>query len=73
MMATTTRTSSRVKARRTAADALGRLTQVVEDPSGLGYSTAYDYDVLNNLKTVTQGVQTRTFTYDSLTLIREQT
>lgn len=31
-----------------------------------GYKTAYSYDVLGNLRVVTQGVQTRTFVYDSL-------
>ena len=31
-----------------------------------GYKTSYAYDVLGNLTTVTQGVQTRTFAYDSL-------
>lgn len=30
------------------------------------YHTSYAYDVLDNLTTVSQGVQTRTFTYDSL-------
>jgi YD repeat-containing protein len=32
----------------------------------LNYSTAYTYDALNNLQTVNQSGQTRTFTYDSL-------
>jgi len=31
-----------------------------------GYHTSYDYDVLNNLKSVTQTNQTRSFEYDSL-------
>ena len=31
-----------------------------------GYLTSYSYDTLDNLKTVTQGSQTRTFVYDSL-------
>ncbi len=47
-------------------DALGRLTQVVEDPSVLNYSTAYAYDVLDNLTDVTQGAQGRSFSYNSL-------
>ena len=54
------------KARKSVTDALGRLTQVYEDPSGLNYLTNYSYDVLDNLTTVTQGSQTRTFVYDSL-------
>src|SRR6185437_13287251 len=44
----------------------GRLTTVLEDPAGLKYTTSYQYDVLDNLKVVTQGSQTRTFSYDSL-------
>jgi RHS repeat-associated protein len=47
-------------------DALGRLVSVAEDPSGLNYSTSYAYNALDDLLTVTQGSQTRTFAYDSL-------
>ena len=47
-------------------DALGRLTTVYEDPLGLNYQTSYAYDALDNLTTVTQQTQTRTFVYDSL-------
>lgn len=54
------------KQRKSVADALGNLVEVYEDPSGLNYLTAYAYDTLGNLKTVTQGVQTRSFVYDSL-------
>ncbi len=54
------------KARKSVSDALGRLTNVYEDPSGLNYQTSYSYDVLNELTTVSQGAQTRTFVYDSL-------
>lgn len=54
------------KARKSVTDGLGRLTTVYEDPSSLNYSTSYSYDTLNNLTTVTQGSQTRTFAYDSL-------
>jgi RHS repeat-associated protein len=54
------------KARKSVTDALGRVTSVYEDPSGLNYQTSYAYDVLSQLITVTQGVQTRTFVYDSL-------
>ncbi len=50
----------------TAQDAFGRLTSVTEDPNGLNYPTTYMYDFANNLKTVTQSSETRTFTYDSL-------
>lgn len=59
------------KSRQSTTDALGRLRQVIEDPTGLNYQTTYDYDALDNLITVTQGPpqdqhQTRTFAYDSL-------
>lgn len=54
------------KARRSVSDGLGRTTSVYEDPSGANYQTSYAYDTLDNLITVTQGVQTRTFVYDSL-------
>ena len=56
-------------------DALGRLTQVTEDPGAgnLAYGTAYTYDAMDNLLTVTQGVQTRTFVYSSLSRLRSAT
>jgi hypothetical protein len=54
------------KARKNVSDALGRLISVYEDPGGANYQTSYAYDVLDNLTTVTQGVQTRTFVHDSL-------
>ena len=47
-------------------DGLGRLVNVVEDPSGLHYITTYAYDTLGNLTQVNQGVQSRTFNYSSL-------
>jgi len=63
---TVTVTDQAGKARKSVADALGRLTTVYEDPSGLNYQTSYSYDVLDDLTTVSQGAQTRTFVYDSL-------
>jgi RHS repeat-associated protein len=59
------------KRRKTVTDALGRLTEVWEDPqpqnpSGLNYQTIYTYDVLDNLVKVTQGSQQRFFMYDSM-------
>jgi RHS repeat-associated protein len=54
------------KARKTVSDAAGRLIQVYEDPSVVNYLTSYSYDALNDLTTVSQGVQTRSFVYDSL-------
>lgn len=61
-----TATDQAGKSRKSVTDALGRMKEVYEDPSGANYLTSYSYDVLDNLITVTQGVQTRTFVYDSL-------
>src|SRR5688500_240524 len=47
------------KNRKTETEALGRLVHVWEDPNGANYQTSYQYDVLVNLTTVTQGVQKR--------------
>ena len=66
------------KARTSITDGLGRLSQIIEDPNGLGYFTSYGYDGLDNLVSVAQcghvssctpattGAQLRTFAYDSL-------
>jgi YD repeat-containing protein len=62
------------KLRRSITDALGRLKRVDEpnssnslgDVSTPNQPTSYSYDVLDNLTGVSQGVQTRTFAYDSL-------
>ena len=61
------------KSSKTVIDALGRLTAAYEDPSGSNYVTTYTYDVLDNLTTVTQGAQTRTFVYDSLKRLTSST
>jgi len=50
----TTVTDQAGKARKSCSDALGRLTQVLEDPAVNSYETDYTYDTLNNLVTVTQ-------------------
>jgi YD repeat-containing protein len=62
----------------TVTDALGRLTQVIEDPSStvscngnspsshFAYSTSYSYDAMDDLKVVNQSGRTRSFLYDSL-------
>ena len=63
---TVTVTDPASKKRTSVTDALGRLTTVYEDPLGLNYQTSYAYDALDNLTTVTQQTQTRTFVYDSL-------
>ena len=69
---TVTATDQTLKSRKSVSDALGRLTKVYEDPSGLNYLTSYTYDTLDNLvgvsqvDPVTNFNQTRTFVYDSL-------
>ncbi len=65
---TVTVTDQASKQRKSVTDALGRLKTVYEPDSGgtLNVNTDYTYDVLNNLLTVSQGSQTRTFSYDSL-------
>ena len=70
----TTVTDQASKVRRSIADGLGRLSRVDEPDSNgaLGtvsapnQATNYSYDALDNLITVSQGVQTRTFVYSSL-------
>ena len=70
----TTVTDQAGKVRRSLTDGLGRLSRVDEpDASGaLGsltgpaQATGYAYDALDNLTTVSQGAQTRTFAYSSL-------
>jgi len=56
------------KDRQSRTDALGRLIEVIEDPGagGLNYQTTYGYDVLDDLLSVSQGAQSRSFVYDSL-------
>lgn len=61
------------KMRKSVSDALGRLTDVYEDPTAANYQTTYQYDLLDNLTTVTQGVQTRSFIYDSLSRLTSAT
>ena len=74
----TTLTDQAGKVRRSMMDALGRLIREDEpdasnnlgSTSSPAQPTNYAYDVLGNLLTVTQGSQTRSFTYDSLTRLR---
>ena len=74
----TTVTDQAGKVRRSITNGLGQLIRVDEpDSSGaLGtvsspnQHTDYTYDELNNLLTVVQGVQTRTFTYTSLSRLK---
>jgi RHS repeat-associated protein len=71
----TTATDEAGKQRKSCVDALGRLTNVWEDPGGLNYETDYQYDALGNLLRVDQKGsapgdstqwRTRVFTYNSL-------
>jgi RHS repeat-associated protein len=69
------------KQRRSMTNGLGQLIRVDEpnDAGDLGtvtspnQATAYSYDTLNNLVTVNQGVQTRSFHYDSLSRLKQAT
>jgi len=70
----TTVTDQAGKVRRSIMDGLGRLSRV-DEPDGSGalgslsspaQFTSYAYDALDNLTTVSQGVQARTFVYSSL-------
>lgn len=56
----------KLRKRKSVMDALGRQKLIYEDPDGLDFSTSYEYDVFDNLISVTQGTQTRTFVYNSL-------
>jgi RHS repeat-associated protein len=70
----TTVTDQAGKQRRWITNGLGQLARVDEpdDSGNLGtvstpnQATSYSYDILGNLTQVNQGVQTRTFTYNSL-------
>lgn len=79
--ASVTVTDQAGKLRRSVTNALGQLIRVDEPNSSnqLGtigspnQPTYYSYDTLNNLTTVTQGAQTRTFTYDALSRLKSAT
>ena len=62
----TTVTDPAGKTRRSRLDGLGRLVRVDEPTGSPNQATSYSYDALDNLTGVTQGTQTRTFRYDSL-------
>ncbi len=60
------------KIRTTTTDAGGRVATVVENPNGSpNYMTSYGYDPLDDLGTVSQSGQSRTFTYDGLRRLRQ--
>ena len=70
----TTVTDPATKKRTSCSDGLGRLTQVTEDPGGLGYVTTYSYDALDDLTNVVQnGSRQRSFVYDSLARLTSAT
>ena len=78
---TVTVTDQAGKQRRSVTNALGQLMRV-DEPNDTGQldannapvqSTSYSYDTLNNLTTVSQGVQTRSFVYDSLSRLKSAT
>jgi RHS repeat-associated protein len=78
---TVTVTDQAGKKRRSVTNALGQLMRV-DEPNDAGLldvnnapvqSTNYAYDTLNNLTTVSQGVQTRSFVYDSLSRLKQAT
>ncbi|MGH9483735.1 MAG: hypothetical protein ACRD1F_01655, partial [Terriglobales bacterium] len=56
-------------------NALAQLAEVKEftDSKGDGYATYYGYGSLDDLKTVTQGSETRTFDYDNLNRLMDAT
>jgi RHS repeat-associated protein len=68
------------KVRRSMIDGLGRLTRVDEpdqngvlgEPDSPAQPTSYGYDALGNLRTVQQGAQSRSFSYDSLSRLVNQ-
>ena len=70
----TTVTDEAGKNRESCTDGLGRMTEVIENPGGLGYVTNYTYDALDDLTSVVQGgSRNRSFTYDSLKRMTQST
>ncbi|HEV3037800.1 MAG TPA: RHS repeat-associated core domain-containing protein [Candidatus Angelobacter sp.] len=72
----TTVTDQALKTRQSTHDSLGRLTQVVENPTQVNgessQTTTFGYDALDNLASVNQGAQQRFYLHDSLDrLVRE--
>jgi RHS repeat-associated protein len=61
------------KARKSCPDGLGRLSKVFEDPSTLNYETDYTYNLLDELTQVSQGSQTRSYTYDGMGRLTQST
>ena len=68
-----TSTDEASKSRKTCADAAGRTTGAWEDPSGVGYVTAYSYDGLGNMIQSFQSGQVRSYTFDGLSRLLNAT
>jgi RHS repeat-associated protein len=67
-------TDEQSKTREGFVDGLGRLEEVIENPSGLNFVTTYGYDALNDLTSVTEdGSRQRTYVYDSLSRLTSST
>jgi hypothetical protein len=64
----TTATDQAGRQRKSVSDGSGMVVQVFEEPNDAGYNyqTSYTYDALGNITQVTQGTQTRTSVYSSL-------
>ncbi len=61
------------KGRKLCMGALGWTTQAFEDPNNLNYQTTYSYNPLGNLTGVSQGSQTRSYSYDGLGRLTQAT
>lgn len=63
----TTVTDEQGKNRESCTDGLDRLTSIIENPGGLGYTTNYTYDALDDLLSgIEDGSRSRSFSYNSL-------
>jgi RHS repeat-associated protein len=71
---TATKTDEAGRQQKAETDALGRLEEVWESPSGYNYPTTYGHDTLGDLTGVTEnGSRNRTYVFDSLGRITSST